>query len=103
MNNAPSEKPDLEFERLVQEAQVGTRPSWDKGNVPLNCICLITTVSLCVVLAPLSIFLILFILGPVGGVAFTCGDSSEKQQAGRSILLGCLLGFVYLAVIASQW
>ncbi|BCM90232.1 hypothetical protein IAD21_02083 [Abditibacteriota bacterium] len=94
MNNLPDENPDQEFERLVQEAKSGTQPSWDKGDVLLNCVCLIVTVSLSVALAPFSFFLIVFVLGPLGGVILAFGGSSANQQVGRSILLGCFLGFI---------
>ncbi len=95
----PDEKPDPEFERLVQEAKSGVHPSWDKGNVLLNCLCMIATVALCVALSTISLFLILFALGPLGGLMFCFGDSSANRQVGRRILLGCFLGFLYLVVI----
>ncbi len=105
MDTEPDKQPDKEFAELVREAKAGLehQPRWDKADVPLNCICIIGTVVLSVLFAPFSFFLIIFVLAPLGGGILFFDGSSANRQIGRSILLGCLFGFIYLAVVGSQW
>lgn len=93
---------DDDYERFVREtkAELETRP--DKGNVLVNCISIIGIVAMSVLFAPFS-FLLILLLAPLGIGYLALGRSPSMQQAGSSILIGCALGMVYLAVVASQW
>lgn len=101
-----------EFAQLVEDAKSNSefRPSWDKGNKLLNCLCALTPLALLIYFFGfeaaaaawyVGIFIIPFIiviLIPFGGLFLAFGDSKASKQIGVSIAIGALAAFAYLAL-----